>query len=301
VAPALVVNHRAGLTDGAEDGVSIDWGAVAGREFYKMCGSGNDFVFFDALTVAAGMLGTEGAMRALCARATGVGADGVVFLEPADPATEGAALRMRYHNSDGSRASMCGNAALCTTRLAVELGRADPSGFTFVTDAGLIRARIRDGQPEIELSPVERLQPDAELGRIPGERRIGYARAGVPHLVVEVDDVEAVDLAGRGRTLRFDPSLADGANVNFVAPAAGGWRMRTYERGVEGETLACGTGAVACAAVLASWGAAPDQAVTILTSSGRPLVVTLPLEETRGPSLRGEGRIVFRGELREPA
>ena len=206
---------------------------------------------------------------------------------------------MRYHNSDGSRASMCGNAALCSTRLAVELGAADPAGFAFLSDAGLIGARIRDGRPQIDLAPVVGLRPDAELGRTGGERRIGYARAGVPHLVVEVADVEAVDLAARGRALRFDPSLADGANVNFVAPANGGWRMRTYERGVEGETLACGTGAVACAAVLSAWGAAGD-AVTILTSSGRPLVVGLPRDVAGRPSLAGEGRIVFRGELREP-
>jgi diaminopimelate epimerase len=284
--------------------VSIDWRAVAGREFYKMCGSGNDFVFFDALGVPAGELGGEAAIRALCARATGVGADGVVFLEPATPdeVAVGAAFRMRYHNSDGSRASMCGNAALCTTRLAVELGRVDPAGFTFLSDAGLIRARIRGGRPQIDLGPVTGLRAEAALGRERGERRIGYARAGVPHLVVEVEDVAGVELDRRGRSLRFDPALAagGGANVNFVAPADGGWRMRTYERGVEGETLACGTGAVACAAVLASWGAA-ERDVTIVTSSGRPLVVSLPVDGAAGPSLAGEGRIVFRGELREPA
>ena len=282
--------------------MTIDWRAEAGREFYKMCGSGNDFVFLDALAVPAGALGTEEAIRALCARATGIGADGVVYLEPAgDAAADGAAFRMRYHNSDGSRASMCGNAALCTTRLAVELGRADPAGFAFMTDSGLVRARIRDGRPQIDLAPVVGVMNEATVGLGAGERRIGFARAGVPHLVVEVPDVREVDLDGRGRALRFDPSLADGANVNFVAPTPGGWRMRTYERGVEGETLACGTGAVACATVLSRWGAAVGREVTILTSSGRPLVVTLPADGEARPSLAGEGRIVFRGELREPA
>jgi diaminopimelate epimerase len=272
---------------------------ASGRSFYKMCGSGNDFVFFDARAGAPAELDTEDAMRRLCARATGVGADGVVFLEP----SERAALRMRYHNSDGSRATFCGNAALCTTRLAVELGIADAAGFVFEADTGLVGARIRDGIPEIDLGSVRELRPDAAgvaLG--PGEQRIGFAIAGVPHVVVRVDDIEHVPLDERGRTLRFDPALGSaGANVNFIAPAGegSGWLMRTYERGVEGETLACGTGAVACAAVLTAWGAAA-QPTTIVTRSGKPLIVRQRGGDgVAGPSLSGEGRIVFEGVLRE--
>jgi diaminopimelate epimerase len=264
-----------------------------------MCGSGNDFVFFDAIALPAGALGSEEGIRTLCARATGIGADGVVFLEPPDDPGAGAAFRMRYHNSDGSRASMCGNAALCSTRLAVELGHADPAGFVFQSDAGLVRARMRDGSPEIGLAPVVAVRDDAGLCLAPGERRIGYATAGVPHLVVEVEDIAAVPLDGRGRELRFDPSLEHGANVNFVAPATDGWRMRTYERGVEGETLACGSGAIATATVLAAWGQSTTAEVVIATSSGKPLVVRLPARADDGPSLRGEGRLVFRGTLGE--
>jgi diaminopimelate epimerase len=279
--------------------MAIDWSAVSGREFHKMSGSGNDFVFFDAVAHPAGDLATEEAIRTLCARATGIGADGVVFLEPPDAPHSGAAFRMRYHNSDGSRASMCGNAALCSTRLAVELGRANPAGFTFETDDGPVTGRMRDGRPEIDLSPVRELRVDAGLSRSSGERRIGYATAGVPHLVVDVADIGAVPLEPRGRALRFDPSLPAGANVNFVARCGSDWRMRTYERGVEGETLACGTGAVATAAVLAAWGETPRTEVVIVTSSGKPLVVRLPATATESPSLSGEGRIVFRGTLGE--
>ena len=96
------------------------------------------------------------------------------------------------------------------------------------------------------------MKPELPFRLEAGERWIGFALAGVPHLVVRVDDVEQVDVVGRGRPLRHEQSLAQGANVNFVSPdGSGGWRIRTYERGVEGETLACGTGAVATAILLA--------------------------------------------------
>ena len=269
--------------------------AERGREFYKMCGSGNDFVFFDARDEAPGALETPELIQRICARGTGIGADGVVFLERSEAATVG----LRYFNSDGSRASLCGNATLCTARLAVELGAADPSGFTIATDAGVMAARFREARPEIDFAPVQELTAEAPVRSGAAERRIGYARAGVPHLVVEVPDIEAVPLASRGRELRFDAALRDGANVNFVAPRPdGAWYMRTYERGVEGETLACGTGAVATAAVLGAWGAADGPATTIVTRSGRPLVITRGAAG-RGPSLAGEGRIVFVGRLRE--
>jgi diaminopimelate epimerase len=260
-----------------------------------MCGSGNDFVFFDARTERPGALETAGAIQTLCARATGIGADGVVFLVP----SARAAIRMLYFNSDGSRAAMCGNAALCTARLSVELGIGDRSGFTFEADTGLIGARMRDGTPEIDLPPVVDLAADAPVARIAGEERVAFAVAGVPHLVVRVPDVDAVDVERRGQALRFDPAFPDGANVNFIAPTSDGrWLMRTYERGVEGETLACGTGAVACATVLDAWQAA-DGETTIVTRSGKPLVVRASSDPTQGPALSGEGRIVFTGQVRE--
>ncbi|MGZ8377243.1 MAG: diaminopimelate epimerase [Gemmatirosa sp.] len=271
-------------------------GVAGGREFFKLCGSGNDFVFFDARELPAGDLASARAIQQLSARATGIGADGVVFLER--PAA-GGDVRMAYYNSDGSRATLCGNATLCTAALSVALGAVDPSGFVIETDAGRIAARIRDGRPEIEMPAVRQLSMDAAgIGRGPAEARIGFALAGVPHLVVRVADVDAVDLAVRGRALRNDVTLEAGANVNFVAPTADGrgWRMRTYERGVEGETLACGTGAVACVAVLGAWGAA-GPSVVIATSSGQPLEVRQPQRSGAGPTLAGEGRLVFVGRL----
>ena len=281
---------------GAREGAA----GAAGLRFYKMCGSGNDFVFFDGRDRLPGAVWTPAAIAALCARRTGIGADGVVYLEAA--AGEALAFGMRYHNSDGSLAAFCGNAALCATRLAVELGMAPAAGFRFASDAGVVAARLRDGLPEIDLSAVRDVTLEVP-GLIAGadEERLGYAVAGVPHLVVRVPDVERVDVDRRGRELRFAPALgAAGANVNFVSPATSGaaWLMRTYERGVEGETLACGSGAVACATVLRAWGLTPAESV-IVTRSGRPLHVRQPVGDEGGPSLRGEGRLVFTGVVVE--
>jgi diaminopimelate epimerase len=270
---------------------------VEGQRFYKMTGSGNDFVVFSASAGSVSDLENEEAIRSLSARGTGVGADGVVFLEKAGEGD----VRMRYYNSDGSEAALCGNASLCSTRLAVDLGMVQGGGFVLHTAAGSLKARIRDGLPEVDLEPVFDVKPDAgDLGRRPGEARLGYACAGVPHVVVEIANIEAADVIGRGSELRNHPALAEGANVNFVAKRPDGtFTYRTYERGVEGETLACGTGAVATAILLSSWGESGKE-TTLWTRSALPLTVTLRREKDSWlPSLRGEGRIVFEGTIRD--
>lgn len=271
--------------------------SFSGREFVKMSGSGNDFVMVDARTRAPGELAKAEVITRLCARATGIGADGIVFLERSDKAD----IKLTYLNSDGSLADLCGNATLCTTRLAVRLGAAQGEALTIETGAGIIRARILDsGDPEIDLAEVS--QVSAEAAGIPvvgAERRIGFARPGIPHLVIEVPDVGQVDVVGRGRPLRFHPTLADGANVNFISPADDGWAMRTYERGVEGETLACGTGAIGSAILVATW-TGSEGPISLRTRSGRTLRVRL--EKTQSgwlPSLSGEARTVFDGRFAE--
>lgn len=266
-----------------------------GRAFVKMSGSGNDFVVFDARAEPALSLAEESAIRALCARGTGVGADGVVFLEPSSVAD----VRVRYFNADGSLAALCGNATLCAARLTAEGRGVDPAGFAVETDDGVLAARISGGRPEITMRAVEDLRVDVGIPLEPGERRMGFARAGVPHLVVLCDDVDQVDVDTRGAPLRGHSSLSDGANVNFVSGRLGRWRMRTFERGVEGETLACGTGAVATATLLAAWGEDGDE-VALTTRSGCLLTVRqFDSPGGRRPSLSGEARIVFRGELAE--
>ncbi len=267
-----------------------------GRRFWKMSGSGNDFVVFDARGSRTDPWERPDAFLALCARGTGVGADGVVFL--ADARLPEASLAMRYYNSDGSR-TFCGNATLCATRLATELGVSAPGGLVLETDAGIVRSRLGFAGPEIDLPAVTERSADVALSLEPGERRIGFALVGVPHLVVRCDDVQAVEVAERGRALRGSSYRPDGANVNFVSKLGDRWSMRTYERGVEGETLACGSGAIATAILLEAWNESGTD-TSLITRSGRLLRVQLRADGgSWWPTLGGEGRIVFTGELAE--
>ncbi len=259
-----------------------------------MTGSGNDFVFFDARTTGPGTLETPPLIAAVCDRRRGVGADGVVFVErdPLHP------FAIRYFNRDGSLAELCGNASLCAVSLAQTLGIVEGAGdFEFGSSSGPLTGRTTPGGPEIDASPVLGATPRFETSLQKGETRIGFARVGVPHLVVVCADVDQVDVLGRGSQLRSLPELEAGANANFVSPRGRDWCMRTYERGVEEETLACGTGAVASAALLQTWGLA-DSTVTLVTRSGLPLRVRLPAGGTASrPSLAGEGRLVYEGRL----
>lgn len=262
------------------------------REFFKLSGSGNDFIFIDARSSPPGRLADADVISRLCARGTGIGADGIVFLTN----SKSTAFRMTYYNSDGSEAAMCGNAALCAARLAWELGFAGPHEFQFETGSGIVGASVVDGQPEISLSAVSELATQViGISLVKGEKRIGFARVGVPHLVVECDAVAGVNLLERGRQLRWDPAIPDGANVNFVSGGKGQWNVRTYERGVEGETLACGTGTAACMALIKAWGDGGDFG-SFRAVSGCDLEVDLGGGR---PKLKGEGRIVYRGALAE--
>lgn len=266
-------------------------------KFWKMSGSGNDFVFVDGIGFPglADVAADPDFVRTVCAPHTGVGADGVAIFRPSDEAD----FALTYFNSDGSEGELCGNASLCAVRLSNELGIARQSGLRFTTLAGTIHGRIRDGRPEVDLQPVQALRTDAGIAREAAEQAMGFANTGVPHLVIRTDQLDAVPLASRGPVLRHHASLEAGANVNWVARRPGGWAMRTYERGVEAETLACGTGAVACAALLRAWGES-GETTSLETRSGRRLEVRFrDLDGLWYPTLAGEGRIVFEGELRE--
>jgi diaminopimelate epimerase len=265
-----------------------------------MTGSGNDFVVLDGRSTGVEDWPAQRIVR-LCDRRNGVGADGLVLLTPEAPG----AVRMTYWNSDGSRAAMCGNAALCSTRLAVYLEFAAPGDLCLLTDAGIVQARSAgDGDlAEIRLPDFALARPDGDgvcgLEPGPGERWMAFATVGVPHLVIAVEDIEVVDVVGRGRPLRYDRRLgAAGANVNFVAaPGAPGepWLIRTYERGVEGETLACGTGTVAAGAAVAARGLA-SLPVRFRSRGGEELLVRAGLQDGVASDvwLGGQGKLVFR-------
>ncbi len=270
-----------------------------GAPFFKMTGSGNDFVFLDGRGTSLADWPAERIARA-CHRRFGIGADGLVLLEPAGPD----AVRMHYFNADGGRAALCGNASLCSTRLAARLGIARPEGMTLKTDAGDLQTRCVGPGHMAELRfPAFPVPPAVAVARGPGELgRVWLGDIGVPHLVVQVEDVTAVDVAARGRELRYAPEFApSGTNVNFVSVQAGPegpeWRIRTYERGVEGETWACGTGTICAAFALAAAGLA-ELPLRVATSQGPVLSVAGRVAGDRAEDvwLCGEGRLVFTGE-----
>jgi diaminopimelate epimerase len=269
---------------------------MRGRRFYKMSGSGNDFVVFDAREGSVQNLLEPSLIRRLCDRRQGIGADGVVIFEPC----AGADVLMTYFNSDGSRGEFCGNAALCITRLVCQLGLAEPAGMTIQTDDGIVRSRLVRDRPEVELRPVTRIDEAVEAPSEAGERRMGYTVAGVPHVVVLCEDVERVDVTVRGAAIRrAEWTMPLGANVNFVSRRGETWAIRTFERGVEGETLACGSGAVAAAILLHAWRLAGLETV-LKTRSGGLLEVTI--RDQGGevlPRLRGAGTLVFEGRVVE--
>ncbi len=271
---------------------------MKGHIFYKMTGSGNDFVIFDNRVTDESWPAAR--IVAVCHRRNGIGADGVVFISP----TKRRAVRMVYYNADGSRVALCGNAALCVTRLAAFLEMADPAHMTLESDAGTMQTRCVGPSHSAELQLPGFQPPQAvDLPRLPGESAGYFGTVGVPHLVIRVEDMTTVDVVSRGRALRHDPAFApQGTNVNFVSPASGEsvgrWRIRTYERGVENETLACGTGSVAAAFALAGAGLA-DLPLSFETHGGGILTVSGALAEAEreGAWLCGEGRIVFRGVI----
>lgn len=268
-----------------------------GIVIFKMSGSGNDFVFVDGRSTPIDLWSAE-RIQCVCARRTGVGADGLVVLEPG---SRPSAVRFNFFNRDGSRGAMCGNGALCATRLACWLELAPSSDIVLETDAGDVRARCLEGDRELaQISlPEAAVQAVPDIDLEAGERSVHYARVGVDHLVVLLDDLRRPGLMDRGRVLRSHPALGPaGANVNFAARGPNGWAMRTFERGVEAETMACGTGAVAIAAVLCGSGQG-TLPIAIQTASGATLEVSGDVRGTsiHEPRLTGEGRLVFRAVL----
>jgi len=271
-----------------------------GTPFFKMTGSGNDFVFLDGRVSPAADWPSD-RIAAACHRRFGVGADGLIILEPAGQD----AVLMHYFNADGGRAALCGNGSLCATRLSARIGLAPASGMILRTDAGDLRTRCVGPGNMAELNfPDFPVPPPVELEFGTGE--LGQAwigDIGVPHLTVLVEDLASVDVDQRGRQLRFDPRFSPaGTNVNFVGRLPAGqesaWGIRTYERGVEGETWACGTGTICSAFALASAGHA-SLPLQVRTSGGSILSVAGKIDAGTSSDvwLCGEGRLVFVGEL----
>ena len=265
-------------------------------KFTKMHGAGNDFLILDD---RAGAFPDHDAafVARLAARRFGVGCEGVLALRLADSFTD-FDYRMIFLNPDGSRAAMCGNASRCVALFAFELGVGGRCQ-RILADAGAITAEILEAGRGRGVVRIHATKPCARAARVevalPGGRVAECFKVdtGVPHAVVFVPDVAAVDVVGDGRAIRnasaFSPA---GTNADFVeALPSGGARMRTYERGVEAETLACGTGIVAAALVAEKLGLVRTP-VRVRTAGGDELEVGLaPL------TLTGPAEHSFRGTI----
>jgi diaminopimelate epimerase len=212
--------------------------------FMKMSGAGNDFVVIDNRTRRHDL--DRGQIARLCDRHFGIGADGLLAVEPAEAGQ--ADFRMRYYNADGGEAEMCGNGARCFARFVQGMPRADAGRVRFLTPAGLIVGEYVGDEVRVNLTaPTEvRLRERADFGW--GEIEYHFMNTGVPHVVVFVADAEQAEIVAHGRPIRRSPIFPRGTNVNFAQIIdPGNLVVRTYERGVEDETLACGTGVTAAA------------------------------------------------------
>ncbi len=215
-------------------------------QFEKYVAAGNDFIVIDN---RKGLI-KNGALKAkeLCDRKMGIGADGLLLLEGSKKAD----VKMRIFNPDGSQAEMCGNGVRCLAHFAVsqKIAKAD---HTIETGAGLIGAQVRRNTVNAKLTQPRGLKLSTRL-RVGGHvEMVHFINTGVPHAVIIQDSLERVDVEGRGEAIRRHAHFAPrGTNVNFIHCAKDVVEVRTYERGVEGETLACGTGSTASALIASS-------------------------------------------------
>lgn len=268
-------------------------------EFDKMEGAGNDFVLVDNRRGVVPDAAKFDLVVAYSRRAAGIGADGFIFIEP-DREYD---FSWDFYNADGSRAEMCGNGARCAARFARKIGAAGDS-MIFRTIAGPIRAELTDRGAKVQLrdAAVPAAPETIDIAGTPVS--LYFLNTGVPHAVALVDDVEKVDVPALGRKIRRHPRFAPaGTNVNFFRPGRGDrLAIRTYERGVENETLACGTGTVAACLVSGAF-FGKHSPITALVRSGEELVVHYELENgaARNVFLEGGARLVFSGVFSPPA
>ncbi len=267
-------------------------------EFYKMSGSGNDFIIIDNRKKVVDETDFTRFVARVCRRKMSVGADGLILVENADAVD----FKWRFYNSDGSIAEMCGNGARCAARFAYLTGIASPE-MTFETAAGMIHAEIKGDRVKIKVTDPESLEVDYMLKLEHALLQVSSVNTGVPHVVIARDDIHDIDIVPVGREIRFHNRYAPaGTNVNFISPRNNGIAIRTYERGVEDETLACGTGAVAAAIVTACKGKIGSP-VDVLTRSGEHLQVYYQVKEGRfyNVYLEGDARVIYKAQLFEDA
>ena len=264
--------------------------------FWKLEGAGNDFLGLDGR--AGGFKLNRQQIADLCDRRRGVGADGVLVVEK--PKVRGADFRMRYYNSDGGEAEMCGNGARCFALLARAVSGRKGNVLRIQTQAGLVTLQICGQEVQVSMTEPTKLRLGRKLVVAGRKLAVDFLNTGVPHAVLFVRSVRSIDVAKQGRAIRYHSAFApSGTNVNFVEIGRGNRiHVRTYERGVEGETLACGTGVVA-SSILSNLRRGLRSPILVTTRGGDHLRVGFSMVngQARKVTLQGPARIVYTGVI----
>ena len=262
--------------------------------FWKMHGAANDFILIDDRDCKFPAADRDW-LAGVAARRTGIGCEGIILIQPSDKAD----FRMRFYNPDGGEVEMCGNGARCVARLANELGVA-PQNMTIDTVAGILQAEAMGDSVRLGMTKPFDMVLNKNLS---GDNPLVYSslNTGVPHVVVVVDDLDGCDVMALGNMIRYHQDFAPaGTNVNFIkVTGPNSLRVRTYERGVEAETLACGTGMVACSLLAGKLGLV-EAPVDLTPASGDLLTVDFKIngDEFEEVTLLGPAVHVFEGILK---
>ena len=268
-------------------------------EFYKMSGSGNDFIIIDNRDLSLNVGNLPAFVRKVCVRKISVGADGLLLIEPSKTVN----FKWQFFNSDGSVEEMCGNAARCVARYAY-LRSIAPKKMSFETLVGIISAEVNDDVVKVRLTDPSPLRIAQTIMLNDREYILDCIDTGVPHAVAFVDSVETCAVVGTGRQIRHHKHFAPrGTNANFAEVLdRHKMKVRTYERGVEDETLACGTGVVASVLAAAGRGLL-DSPVDVLVQSGETLRIYFTKKDDSFGEiyLEGKVKIIYQGLLFEEA
>jgi diaminopimelate epimerase len=259
--------------------------------FFKMSASGNDFIVIDnrMSVVDALFPNVKDFVQKACRRRHSVGADGVILIEKSDSLD----FVWRFYNADGSEAEMCGNGGRCAARFAFVAGIA-AERMSFGTLAGTMHAQVdRNGKVKLQLTRPRELKLDYPIALADKEIFLSSVNTGVPHAILLTDHVDRAPVEDLGRSIRYHKAFSKGTNVDFVEIVdRENVKVRTYERGVEGETYACGTGAVAVGVILKEKGLT-GEAVNVWTRGGEILRVYV----NEDVYLEGSARVIYEGRL----
>ena len=262
--------------------------------FTKMNGAGNDFILFD--NRSGGIELDRNQIAQLCDRHRGIGADGILLLERP---TNRADFRMRYFNADGGEAEMCGNGARCFARFANKVG-GQKAKISFETPAGVISAELKGDLVTLRMTEPADLRLKMHLPMASENKTVHFINSGVPHVVIPVAKIDDADVRREGAAIRYHKMFSpNGTNVNFIEKRGPNKiAIRTYERGVEDETLACGTGIVASALIFAATERSGGP-ITVLAHGGDELEVGFEKVEGgfRNVTLTGPAEFVFEGAI----